>query len=85
MEKDMTSDLKMFHRKMTDFVSFPLFEFTFVITLSNLKVIEILYYLFIKKLIADLNMSFQTLSDLVETSFEFSFDHNLRNGNFKLY
>ena len=29
------SDLKISHRKMSDFVSFPLFEFTLVMKLRN--------------------------------------------------
>ena len=63
MEKDMTPDLNMFHRKMSDFVSFSLFGFTLVIKLSNfsLKVIEVIYCLFIKKLIADLNMQISNI------------------------
>ena len=32
----MTSDLNIFYGKMTDFASFPLFEFTLVIKLRNL-------------------------------------------------
>ena len=36
-------------------------------------------------MMSDLNMSFQTLSDLVEASlFEFNFDNKLRNTNFRL-
>ena len=31
----MTSDLNISHGKMSDFVSFPLFEFTLVIKLKN--------------------------------------------------
>ena len=34
-KKDMVSDLNMSYRKMSDFVSFPLFGFTFVIKVKN--------------------------------------------------
>ena len=59
----MTSDLNMPHGNMYDFVSFPLFGFLLVIELLILiwKVIEILFG---KKMMLDLNMSCQTVSDL---------------------
>ena len=53
------SDLNMFHGKMPDFVSFPLFGFTKVIKL------RIFYNIFDQKMMSDLNMSCQTVSDLV--------------------
>ena len=31
----MVSDWNMFHRKMSDFISFPVFDFTLVIKLRN--------------------------------------------------
>ena len=34
-KKDMTSDLNMFHGKMSDFGSIPLFGYTLVIKLRN--------------------------------------------------
>ena len=36
IKKDLVSDLNMPHRKMSDFVSFPLFGFTLVIKSRNL-------------------------------------------------
>ena len=61
------SNLNMLHGEMSDFVSFPLFGFTLVINLRNLilKVIKILQYFLIKEMVRDLNMSCQTVSDLV--------------------
>ena len=35
IKEDMVSDLSMSHRKMSDFVSFPLFGFTLLIKLRN--------------------------------------------------
>ena len=35
--KNITSDLNMFHGKMSDFVSFSLFGFTLVFKLRNFK------------------------------------------------
>ena len=57
----------MLHGEMSDFVLFPLFGFTLVINLRNLilKVIKILQYFLIKEMVRDLNMSCQTVSDLV--------------------
>ena len=54
------SDLNIIHEKMSDFVSFPQFEFTLVIkTLKDLNL-----FLSKKKKKSDLNMSCQTVSDL---------------------
>ena len=53
----MVSDLNMPHGKMTDFVSFPLLGFT----LSHNTL-----YAFDEKMMSDLIMSCQTVSDLIE-------------------
>ena len=58
-QKNMTSDLNMSHGKMSDFVSFALFGFAWVIKQIFLYVLRFFY------MISDLNMSCQTVSDLV--------------------
>ena len=55
------SDLNIIHEKMSDFVSFPQFEFTLVI--KSLKDLN-LFLSKKKKKKSDLNMSCQTVSDL---------------------
>ena len=63
----MVSDLNMSHGKMSDFVSFPLFRFTLVIKLRNFdfKGHQNTSIFFDKKVMSDLIMSCQTVSDLV--------------------
>ena len=63
----MMSDLNISHEKRSDFVSFPLFVFTFVIKLKNID-FESHWNTLItsdKKLISDGNMSCHAVSDLV--------------------
>ena len=63
------SDLNMSHEDMSDFVLFPLLGFTLVIKLRNFdfqsywKILNI--FLVNKKPMAGLNISFQTVADLV--------------------
>ena len=69
---------------MSDFVSFPLFGFTLVIRLKNLKVIEILFDkkgFWIKKMMPDLNMFSQIVSDF--TLFRVNIGKNVSNTIFK--
>ena len=63
----MLSDLNMSHEKMSDFVSFPLLRFTLVIKLRNFDLSLLKYFIMIfdKKMMSDLIMSCQTVSDLV--------------------
>ena len=63
----MPSDLNMSHRKFSGFVSFPLCTFTLVIKLRNFdfKGHENTLDLFDKKIISELIMFCQTVSDLV--------------------
>ena len=64
----MVSDLSMPHGKVSEFISFPWFGFTLVIKLRNFifKVITCsALFFFIKKMMSDLNMSCQTVSDMV--------------------
>ena len=64
----MVSDLSMPHGEMSEFISFPRFGFTLVIKLRNFifKVITCsALFFFIKKMMSDLNMSCQTVSDMV--------------------
>ena len=66
-KKDMVSDLNMFHRTMSEFVLFPLFGFTLVIKLRNFDFTghwNTLIF-FDKKMMSDLIMFCQTVSDLV--------------------
>ena len=79
-KKDMTSDVNMFHEKMSNFGSFLLLGFTLVTKPRNCDFeshwnILILFY---KKKMWDLNMSYQTLSDLIYTYF----GNKMRNTNF---
>ena len=61
----MVTDLKMLHEKLSDFVSFPLFGFTLGEILI-LKVIRIIFkFFFFDKIMSDLIMYCQTVSDLV--------------------
>ena len=65
----MAADLNMPRGKISDFVSFPLFGFTLVIKLKNLDFEShrnTLIIFFDKKVMSDLNMSCQTVSDLVQ-------------------
>ena len=83
-KKYMTSDLIMSHRKMSDFVSFPLLELILAIKLKNLNFESQRNIFWSKK--KDLNMSCQSLSDLVWTSlFVLNFSGKSKNRNFKLY
>ena len=63
----MVSDWKMSHRKMSDFVSFPLLYFTFVIKLRNVnfKGHKSTLIILDKKMMSDLILSCQAVSDLV--------------------
>ena len=59
----MLSDLNVSHGKMSDFVSFPLFWSSLVAKLRNFDFEGRLNTR--KKIVSDLNMSCQTVSDLV--------------------
>ena len=63
----MVLDLNMSHRRMSDFVSFPFFNFTLVIKLRkfDFKGHQNALILFDKEMISDLIMSCQTVFDLV--------------------
>ena len=63
----MVSELNMSHGKLSDFVSFPLFGFNLARKLGNFDFEghQNILMLFDKKMMSDLNMSCQTLSDLV--------------------
>ena len=64
----------MSHGKMSDFVSFALFGFAWVIKQIFLYVLRFFY------MISDLNMSCQTVSDLVyDLEFEETFGNKIRN------
>ena len=67
IKKDMASDLNMSYGKMSDFVSFPLFGFPLAIKLRNFNFEgnQNVLMVFDKKMMSDLNLSCQTLSDLV--------------------
>ena len=67
-KKIYTSDLNKFHGKMSDLVSFPLFGFTLVITLGNFD-FESHWNTLTKKMMSDLKMYCQKVSDLVEAFF----------------
>ena len=63
----MVSNLNMSHGKMSDIVSFPLFGFTLIIKLRNFDFkghLKTLIF-FDKKMMSDLIMSCQAVSDLV--------------------
>ena len=63
----MVSDLNMSHGKMSDFVSFLLLRFTLVIKLTNFDFVdhENTLIVFDKKMMSDLIMFCETVSDLV--------------------
>ena len=67
IKNDMLSDLNMFHGKMSDFVSVPLFRVTLVIKLTNFDFVghwnTIIF--FDKKMMLDLIISCQTVSVLL--------------------
>ena len=74
---------------MSDFVSFPLFAFTLVIKLKKIDFKSHWNagnFFLIKKIMPDLDMSCQTLSDFAEAVLcEYDFANKLRNADFKLY
>ena len=63
----MLSDLYITHKKISDFVLFPLFEFTLVTRMRNFDFRSHCNTLFFlsKKMMLDLNMSCQILFNLV--------------------
>ena len=63
----MMSDLNIAHEYMSDFVSFPLFGFTLVTKLRNFDFESHgnTLIFFDQKIMSDLNMFCQTVSDLV--------------------
>ena len=63
----MVSDWNMSHRKLSDFVSFPLLYFTLVLKLRNVnfKGHKSTLIFFDKKMMSDLILSCQSVSDLV--------------------
>ena len=64
----MMSVLNMSHEKMSDFVSFPLFEFTLVIKLKNFNIEghwKTSMFLINRNMTSDLNMSNGKMSDFV--------------------
>ena len=67
-QKNMGSDLNICHGKMSDFVSFLLFGFTLVIKLRNFEFENHWNTLIFcnKKMMSDLDMPYQTVSDLVK-------------------
>ena len=65
MKKDMLLDVNMSHGKMSDFVSFSMLGFTLVITLRNFDYWNSSNFLDKKKMMWDLIMSSETVSDLV--------------------
>ena len=83
----MISDSNMSHEKTSDFVSFPLFEFTVVIKPGNFdfKSHEILEYFSIKRdTMSALNMSHGKMSDFVSFPlFGFTLVIKLRNFDFE--
>ena len=86
-KKGMTSDFNVSHWIMSDFFSFPLFKFTFLIKLRNFD-IERQWNTqkIVKKMMSDWNMSCQKVSNLVLVSlFERNFENKLRITNFQVY
>ena len=64
----MMSVLNMSHEKMSDFVSFPLFEFTLVTKLKNFNIEghwKTSMFLINRNMTSDLNMSNGKMSDFV--------------------
>ena len=83
------SDLNMFHGKMSDFVSFPLFGFTLVIKLRNSDFEShwntLIYFDKKKDMLADLDMSPGKVSGFVSFPLlRFTLVIKLRNFNFKV-
>ena len=82
-KKNMKSDLNMFHGSMSDFVSFPLFEFTLVIELRNFDFESqwnILIFLIKNYIALDLNRSHGRMSYFVSFPlFGFTLVIKLRN------
>ena len=68
MKKDMMSDLNMSHGKMSDFISVSLFGFTLVMKLRNINfqrhLNTLIFFFFHKKMMSNLDMSYQTVSEL---------------------
>ena len=86
-KKGMTSDFNVSHGIMSDFFSFPLFKFTFIIKLKNFD-LESQWNTqkIVKKMNSDWNMSCQRVSNLVLVSlFERKFENKLRITNFQVY
>ena len=84
----MTSDLNMFHGRMSDFVSFPLILFILVIKLRsfgfesqrNTLIFVIKIYMML-----DLNMPHEKMSDFVSfLLFRFTLVLKLKNFDFKV-
>ena len=76
------------HGQMPDFAWFSLFRFTLVIKFKNFDLENHRNTLisFDQKNMQDLNMSCQTVFDLVEALlFELNFGNKLRNADIKLY
>ena len=77
----------MFHGIMSDFFSFLLFKFTFIIKLRNFD-LESQWNTqkIVKKMMSDWNMSCQRVSNLVLVSlFERNFENKLTITNFQVY
>ena len=77
----------MFHGIMSDFFSFLLFKFTFIIKLRNFD-LESQWNTqkIVKKMMLDWNMSCQRVSNLVLVSlFERNFENKLTITNFQVY
>ena len=69
VKSEMMSDLNISHEKMFDFVSFPLFGFHSLVFSHKMdKMDKSLWGFLIKKMMSDLNMSCQTMPNLVEAS-----------------
>ena len=77
----------MFHGIMSDFFSFLLFKFTFIIKLRNFDLAsQWNTQKIVKKMISDWNMSCQRVSNLVLVSlFERNFENKLTITNFQVY
>ena len=77
----------MFHGIMSDFFSFLLFKFTFIIKLRNFDLAsQWNTQKIVKKMMSDWNMSCQRVSNLVLVSlFECNFENKLTITNFQVY
>ena len=77
----------MFHGIMSDFFSFLLFKFTFIIKLRNFDLAsQWNTQKIVKKMMSDWNMSCQRVSNLVLVSlFERNFENKLTITNFQVY